>query len=257
MGMNGIYNHYGKTEPKNEMFAPFAGTAGDSLAVGTAACWSMSAFGRVGAPSASNNRNFAGVLGTTATVGNTGEARAQLYGPGSICRVYVIEANATVGKIATMIVGGTNAGKFTTSVNPLGGRGCVRLLETCSGAGLVKAEILDGKESGGVEFVTPTSAGGAISIMTGGITVFPTAVTLAANATFTLADGDTDGMRKVFLCKAAMTTNKIVITVTNGLQAALATALATISFNTAGTAAELEFLCGSKWVERFCTATKA
>lgn len=114
-----------------------------------------------------------------------------------------------------------------------------------------QADLLTGEESGGVEFICPANAGGATGSMLGGLTVIQGGVTLAANATVTLADGASIGDRKAFLGAGTLTTNDYVVTVTSGKQgffhATSSTALATVSIDSADELAVLEWT-GADWI---------
>ena len=60
-------------------------------------------------------------------------------------------------------------------------------------------------------------ANDTIVCMVGGVTYFQTAVDLTTgDSAFTLADGTIPGLKKAFVCQAAMTANEIVVTVTSG-----------------------------------------
>jgi len=82
----------------------------------------------------------------------------------------------------------------------------------------VQADLLTGEETGGVEFICPANAGGATVAMRNGLTCVLGGVTLAATATYTLADGRSYGNRKGFLGLGTLTTNGFVVTVTNGIR---------------------------------------
>lgn len=78
-----------------------------------------------------------------------------------------------------------------------------------------QADLLDGEESGGVEFVSPpnTGAADALTFMTGGVTFICGGVTIAsADANGALASGTEYGMRKGFLCLGTLTTKDVTVT---------------------------------------------
>jgi hypothetical protein len=117
---------------------------------------------------------------------------------------------------------------------------------------MVQADLLDGEESGGVQFICPSNAGGAQgAAMIGGLTVVDGGVTCGATATATLADGTRFGQRKTFIGTGTLTTNGYVTTVTNGIQGMAnnspTTALATFTIDAAAEFILLEWT-GAKWV---------
>ena len=84
---------------------------------------------------------------------------------------------------------------------------------------LALAKLEDGEESGGIDFVC-TGTGAALSVpavpLIGGMTFCFGPLNIAGNATYTLADGTHNGMRKGFYLTGALTTSDIAITVTSG-----------------------------------------
>lgn len=188
---------------------------------GTAANSDASRMNRVELPSATNNRFFAGVLGANYSVPGYGKQIVRVWKPGSTCQI-LSRASTTVGVgILTCEAGGTYAGYFKYA--GFQGQGSATPLQTVdrsSTAGLCLAKLQEGEQSGLVEVPTLDPAGGAATFMVGGVTIFDTATTLAANITNTLADSTISGLKKMFKCMAAMTTSDIVITVTSGKQGA-------------------------------------
>lgn len=112
----------------------------------------------------------------------------------------------------------------------------------------VLAELLDGEESGLQHFISPQDAV-AVASTVGGVTYIAGGYTMAADSTFTLADGDTEGMRKAFVALGTLTTKDYVVTVTSGLQGDVSTALAALAFDAANEVASL------KWHGNFGLAT--
>lgn len=116
-----------------------------------------------------------------------------------------------------------------------------------------QGDLLDGSESGGVQFICPSNAGGAQGApMIGGLTIVNGGVTLGADATAVLADGDSIGERKVMLGAGTLTGNDYVLTVTSGKQGFFhATepnkALATLAIDAADELAVLEWT-GNDWI---------
>lgn len=116
-----------------------------------------------------------------------------------------------------------------------------------------------GTPSGLTEFVSTYTDGSgttAITAMVGGYTNFTSATTLSnGDDLLTLADGLWVGMRKAFKLRGAITTNDILLTVTNGRLVnpagadinALFTTLATIEFDADADYALLEW-SGTAWV---------
>lgn len=205
-------------------------------------------------PDNTNNMAFAGVAVQDYTA-VTGGQMIQIYEPGSVCPLYV-DATVTFSqnKFATCQIGGAGgSGTFNVTVIGELSRGSARILSSRSGAGLVLAELLDGKDSGLVESVTPTA--GAITFMVGGVSVILIA-TLASAATVTLADGTYAGQRKTFIQTGTLTTNGVAITVTTGQQLGVTTALATITFSAgAGTKFQSLIWNGRTWVTESYSAT--
>lgn len=198
---------------------------------------------RVELPSNANNNFFAGVV-MQSYPAKTGGQFVEIAEPGSCVKVLTTVATVLASNTkVTCIAGGTNAGKFTTVGLP--GRGTAVTMQTDADGGLVLAHLEDGAESGLVEIITPTAAGGAHTFMVGGVTRLA-AQTLDANATATLADGTFVGQRKVFECEGTMTTNDVVITVTHGIQEDNSTALATLTLDADAEDGILEWR-GTSW----------
>lgn len=207
---------------------------------------------RVELPSSDNNMHFAGVAARDYSAKDNGQF-IEIYRPGSVCNILVGASVTLDTGIITCQAGGDAAGQFT-QVGFLG-EGSAVPLQTVDGSSTATtclAELLCGQPSGLVEVLEMAPAGGAITCMVGGKTFFDNAVTLAADATYTLADATVPGLRKGFECLAAMTTNDIVVTVTNGEQRDGATALATASFDAADEKILLEWADGA-WVEVYST----
>ncbi len=87
-----------------------------------------------------------------------------------------------------------------------------------TGNPVCQADLLDGEESGGVEFISPPNAGlVGLSYMTSGISYVCGGLTLAADVDVTFAQGTVFGQRKGFLALGTMTTNDVTVDlVTNG-----------------------------------------
>lgn len=129
--------------------------------------------------------------------------------PGKYVIESVTDANTVVLKDSA--VGDTPAGTLTGVSGYI-----IRNNPKC------QADLLDGEESGGVEFLSPPATGGAtaVTFMVGGITVITGALTVGdADAAGPLADGAFLGMKKGFHCLNTLTTNEVaVILATAGRQ---------------------------------------
>jgi hypothetical protein len=98
----------------------------------------------------------------------------------------------------------------------------------------VLAYLLDGDESGLVEFVSPADNAAAQHALPTGVTFVCGGYTITTGAsTSTLADGVIDGEKKGFCGLGALTTQDYVVTVTSGLVLA-GTAWANVSIDAAG-----------------------
>jgi len=83
-----------------------------------------------------------------------------------------------------------------------------------------QADLLDGEESGGIQFSSLPNAGGDTqTYMVGGVTYICGGLTLAADAEYELAQGTLPGEKKAFICLGTMTTSDAVVDlVTAGVQ---------------------------------------
>lgn len=198
---------------------------------------------RVALPDNTNNLAFAGVV-TQDYSAVVGGQWIEIYEPGSVCPVYV-DASVTIGQnnFVTCQIGGGGSGTFEVARPGFMGKGTARVMQTRTGAGLIMAELMDGPESGLVETIATATltAGGAITCMVGGVTIFAGPATPAADCTFTLADGTHPGQRKAFFLDGALTTNDIEITVTSGVQLDGSTALANLQLDGDNDQSVLEF----------------
>ena len=139
---------------------------------------------------------------------------------------------------------------------------------TCSGYAYTgspkcQADLLDGAESGGVEFVAPPATGGAavMTFMTGGVSYILGGLTVAsADANGALADGSFFGLKKAFVCLGTLTTSDVSVTlatagqqltvldaIDTGAQGA-PLALASAAFDAAGEFLHLEWY--GVWMEK-------
>jgi hypothetical protein len=118
-----------------------------------------------------------------------------------------------------------------------------------SGNPKAQVDLLEGDESGGIEFLSPPNAGVVgITYMVGGVSYVCGGVTLAADVDVTFAQGTLPGEKKAFLCLGALTTSDFTIDLaTNGIQLDGSTALAEINaIDAAADAAYLQFQ-GARW----------
>jgi hypothetical protein len=241
--MNRSIDAHEKVENKDFVTVWFEGNGSSNVSVyqgqgvcfnwdyGTAADKDGRRYNRVELPTILNAPHFAGVLSENFTIPATGRF-VRIYTPGSVCLVLAKKAlTIGVGRV-TCQAGGTYAGYFTAE--GFEGKGSAVPLQTVdssSTAALTQVYLEDGPQSGLVEVLTAT-AGGATTMMVGGITHFATA-TLAADATFTIADGTKLGMKKGFIIDGTQTTSNVVITI-NGIRVDGSTALVSWTSATAG-----------------------
>lgn len=107
-----------------------------------------------------------------------------------------------------------------------------------------QADLLEGDESGGIEFISPVNAGVVGQThMVGGVTYVPGIGTLAADCDITFAQGTLPGETKAFVCLGTIGTSDFTIDLaTNGIRRDGSTALAEINaIDAAADAAYLEF----------------
>jgi len=157
----------------------------------------------------------------------------------------VIPGKYTIASItsATVLVLSTSA----VDVTPAGAATCTGYAYTGNPTAL--CDLLDGEESGGVEFLNVPNAGGASQpYMVGGVSYVCGGLTLGADADFTFAQGSLPGDKKAFVCLGIMTTNDVTVDLaTAGIQIDGSTALAEFNaIDAAGDAAFLEFH-GARW----------
>jgi hypothetical protein len=191
---------------------------------GTAAEADVSRAKRVEKPSTSNNMFFAGVVAPSSG-GLVGPCWIDIILPGSKSVEVYAKANCTISTTQQRRIT-FEAGQYYFAGLGYGfpGQGSAIVKQTLdrSTAGLLLVDLQEGEQSGGIEHVTP--ANGAMTIMLGGVTLFPVTTIGTGDATYTLPDGIEPDQRKAFFCEGTMSSNDIVITVsTVSLIAAVAT----------------------------------
>lgn len=187
---------------------------------------------------------FAGVLkqGKTSLV----EANfAEVDQPGSDTLIYMAEA-VTAGQVVYFDCGDQTAGQFR--LGGIGrGRGAAVVHTTLTTAGFAHATLLNGEEVGGVQYLVPVAAGGAITPSLNGMTLINGGTVNDAHITATLADGTFIGQTKAIKVHTLIgNTKNFVLTVTNGVQLNGSTALASITFNAADEQSVLVWM-GAHW----------
>lgn len=121
---------------------------------------------------------------------------------------------------------------------------------TCTGYAFTgnptcQADLLEGEESGGVEFIAPPNTGAADSLtfMPSGVTYILGGITIGtADANGALADGASYGQKKGFVCLGTLTTNDVSVTLaTAGVQNAVTDAIEAAGDGTPLALAKAEF----------------
>jgi hypothetical protein len=206
---------------------------------------------RVAKPDNTNNNSFAGVAARSYSAVSGGQW-IEICEPGSIAYVYV-DASTTIGEntFVTCQIGGGGSGTFdvpgTAAQQGFVGRGSARVMQTRTGAGLILAELMSGRESGLVETIQAVD-NTAVPMMKGGVTIVTGGITIGTgDSTDTLAQGTYEGMQKKIVLVGALTTNDYTVSLaTAGEQLDGTTDLASLEFDGAGDVSTLTFLAG-KW----------
>ena len=150
---------------------------------------------------------------------------------------YVISSIASATVLVLTASAGIGAGALTCSGYAF------------TGSATALCDLLDGDESGGVEFIALPNAGGDTHpYMAGGVSYVLGGLTLAADAESELAQGTRIGEKKAFVCLGTLTTSDFVVDlVTAGVQIDGSTALAEVNaIDAAADAVFLEFR-GARW----------
>ncbi len=231
------------------------GTAGDA---------DCRRFNRVEPPSITNAQFFAGVAARDYSANANGATRPQLieiYGPGSLCNVLGISSAGDtvigVGRLTFEITSAV-ATNGTFRYSGLAGEGSCIPMQTqdVSDEQLILA-LLDppGLPSGGLQVVQAVDETALAGVMVGGTTLITGAALSTNDATYVLADGTRDGLRKKFkVITTEVTTNDVVITVTTGRSHALAdTGLATVIWAGASTTVDMQVTL--EWDEAWIVQT--
>jgi hypothetical protein len=255
--MNKSVNAPIKQANKSLLFVWFEGNGSSAVSVyegqgvcynwdyGTAASEDFRRTNRVELPTILNARYFAGVLARNYTIPSGGRM-VEVYAPGSTCNI-LSKASTTIGVgILTCTAGGTYAGYWKyAGFEGEGSAVPLQTIDRSSTAGLCEAKLQEGVPSGLLELLTCT-AGGATTMMVGGVTCFETA-TLASNATFTMAAGTIAGLKKKFEVKGTQTTSAVVVTLGGtALKIDGSTTLATLTMETI--ADEATLVWNGNWV---------
>ena len=215
---------------------------------GTASASDARRMNRVEVPTILNAPYFAGVAARDYSAQSGGQL-IEIYLPGSVCEI-LGKVSATIGVgIYTCEAGGAYAGYFRKA--GFQGQGSAVPLQTVdrsSTAGTILAKLQEGPQSGLVEVVTLTAAGGAVACMVGGVTVVDGVAITDANATFTVADGTKAGQQKKFICIADLGDSYDLIVTVNGIQRDGSTALQTLVMDDADDEDTLEWM--GDWFER-------
>jgi len=153
---------------------------------------------RVEVPTVLNARFFAGVT-ARAYSACTGGQYVEIYRPGSVCNI-LTKVSSTIGVgIYTCEAGGTYAGYFRyAGFQGEGSAVPLQTVDNSSAAASCLAFLQPGLPSGLVEVFDNDVGGAQTGYMVGGVTYLDCG-TLEAHATFTLADGTIEGLRKKFI----------------------------------------------------------
>ena len=197
---------------------------------------------RVKLPTILNAPYFAGVANADYAAQPNGQL-IEICVPGSTCMILTKKSlTIGVGRV-TCQAGGALAGYFTNE--GFAGQGSavpLQTLDTSTTAGKTLALLETGPQSGLQETLAASTAGGAATVMVGGVTHFPTE-TIAANLTNTPAAGTKYGVRKRFVVDGTQTTSSIVITFGGtAMKYDNTTTLATLTTGTSGADATVEWV---------------
>jgi len=200
----------------------------------------------VNTPSQSNNNSFAGVASKAYSANANGQWIV-INEPGSVCYVNTRETSLTIGENTRLIcsIDASYNGYFY-SVGASKGKGCARVMQSISAAGLVMVELMTGEESGLAERVIPVAAGAAATFMVGGATLINGGTVNDAHVTFTMAAGTYIGQRKYFEITTLVGNTKNVVVTVAGLKAADDSTLSSLTFNADDENALLEWQ-GQGW----------
>ena len=200
---------------------------------------------RVELPARSNHMAFAGVA-VQAYASSTSEQWILIYEPPSVCEIFAASFTLLEDRTITCQIddeGGATAGRFI--FGGFSGRGTARLMQEGAGTALLLAELLDGEESGLIDFhpqeFNTASDGGARTTTKYGTTIIEGG-DHNTDITTTLADGIWIGQQKMYRHKPPNPlSNDLVVTVTTGKQLNGTTTLATITIDAINEFALLEW----------------
>lgn len=240
-------NAHEKNENRNVLWVWFEGSTallkGQGVCYnwdyGTATASDARRTNRVEVPTILNARYFAGVA-ARAYSAKTGGQFIEVNGPGSYCEILAAATTVRGTGELTCEAGGTYAGYFR--YRGFEGEGTAVPLQSVSGTVgsplVCLAKLQEGPPSGLVEDVATNTDGlldgGATTFMIGGVSYISADISTGGDATFTLADGTTSGLKKAFVCQSSQT-NDVVINVTSGIEGVAnadpTNALATVKLN--------------------------
>jgi len=188
----------------------------------------------------------------TAVVNGTAVAKTGLFAGAAAGDKLVIMASATAAGAAGATPGVYTLASVTDDDN------AVLTASASSGAsefaGFVQsanpqtclALLLDGEESGLVEWINVLDNAASAAMVAGATHVLGGVTLGTGDCTDTLADGTFTGEKKLIALHGALTTQDYLVTVTSGIQMDGSTALATVEFDADGDYALLEWVV-SNW----------
>jgi len=188
--------------------------------------------------------------GVTLTVSNTtgisaGDTVVIFGGEDEDGTAYVVPGKYTISSVT----GGTDLVLSSSAVasTPAAAVTCTGCAYT--GNPTCQADLLDGDESGGVEFISPPNAGVVgQTYMVGGVSYVCGGVTLAGDVDVTFAQGTLPGETKAFVCLGTLATKDFVIDLeTGGIQMDGSSTLAEINAIDAADDAVYFQFGGAKW----------
>lgn len=167
-------------------------------------------------PSTTNLRWFAGAVATGYEGGFTGPGWITIVEPGSYCEVWTDLSVTLDTSFLTLETGQYIFGGGLVGFDGRGSAIAKNTIDRSSTAGTAYAYLQDGPESGLVTITNSAAGGGALAgTVSVGVNYHDTAVTLSADATYTVADGVLQSDRVAVIGGATFTTNDYDVTVTS------------------------------------------